>query len=720
MFILYLLQKNSHKLEKRVQRIQTTTPNKTNRLNMNSVILKKISQLDYRIYQGGLWRNASKLERYNLIFGWNGGGKTSMSRALSHIANGTIPNELNIEITIGTAESNQHIKGTAKEGFSVRHMHVFNEDYIQNVSQLATDGLETILYLHKDGKAHKESLETLKKEQRSLLSKASTIKEDIKKLEAKSKYILTDITTEINSRIRKTGVRFTENDVENALKYYAPSPRNNDIDIALHHIEQGEINTIQEIPYPGCNVPHLYALTQDIVNTDSSYDRAELGRTIKATQKLLSQYIKKTVTTAQKLEQLKWIFPAITPNIDNNIADLRASCSQLINILEYLLESLESKRNTIDEQFTLEHIFALDINEDIDAINDIISQHNNIASNRFNAFQHLCYIILTETISRYHGKYIDTIEDIYNLTKDHTDARQRAMQIKSKISTIFEQFELSAEIAKDLTDNLARYIGRNELSFEISPKGYVLKRDGLPAHWLSDGERTALAFIYFTMCLRKNSEEISKSIIVIDDPVSSLDSFSLHCCAAHIQTYLINAAQIILLTHNYAFFNIMKRWLKSLKQNNENVNFFVIDRIQTKPGSSKARIIDAPTQLLQHNSEYLYLFKCLHTCATQSCTKCKTKCYPIMNITRRVLETFLGFKFASKHHLQEMINATGIQEDQKKWLYLLTNDWSHGTALDRDSYDFSILSTAKEIAKSAISVLQEDPIHYSELIKSIK
>jgi wobble nucleotide-excising tRNase len=110
-------------------------------------------------------------------------------------------------------------------------------------------------------------------------------------------------------------------------------------------------------------------------------------------------------------------------------------------------------------------------------------------------------------------------------------------------------------MAKELT----RILGRSELSFALLPDGkhYRVTRNGKSARDLSTGERTAIALIHFLENVKTSVVRSGKAIVVIDDPVSSLDSG----VAMGISTYISSEAvskdhieQVFLLTHNFELF----------------------------------------------------------------------------------------------------------------------------------------------------------------------
>ena len=74
---------------------------------------------------------------------------------------------------------------------------------------------------------------------------------------------------------------------------------------------------------------------------------------------------------------------------------------------------------------------------------------------------------------------------------------------------------------------LRSYLGRDELQFQMKETGYTLTRSGKSVSHLSEGERTAIAFLYFLKSLQDRSFDLRNGVVVIDDPVSSLDANAL-------------------------------------------------------------------------------------------------------------------------------------------------------------------------------------------------
>jgi len=66
---------------------------------------------------------------------------------------------------------------------------------------------------------------------------------------------------------------------------------------------------------------------------------------------------------------------------------------------------------------------------------------------------------------------------------------------------------------------------------------------------LSEGDKTTLAFAFF-VCKLKKSPDLSERIIVVDDPITSLDFFRITQTVAELNRLAVTASQTFLFTHN--------------------------------------------------------------------------------------------------------------------------------------------------------------------------
>jgi wobble nucleotide-excising tRNase len=87
--------------------------------------------------------------------------------------------------------------------------------------------------------------------------------------------------------------------------------------------------------------------------------------------------------------------------------------------------------------------------------------------------------------------------------------------------------------AEKFNEALSRFLGRTELTlrFKTEAAGYEIIRNNSGTHDgnLSEGEKTAIAFIYFVVKLTENNNKLKETIVVVDDPISSLRVSRILC-----------------------------------------------------------------------------------------------------------------------------------------------------------------------------------------------
>lgn len=134
-----------------------------------------------------------------------------------------------------------------------------------------------------------------------------------------------------------------------------------------------------------------------------------------------------------------------------------------------------------------------------------------------------------------------------------------------------------------LNDELRRLLGRDELELEVlDDQSYSITRYGTKVDHLSEGEKTALALLHFLGSLNDKGRDTQKLCVVIDDPISSLDSDIAFGASAALWGNLLgilscrcggdenctckkgkrmHVDQLILFTHNFDFF---RHWSNQL------------------------------------------------------------------------------------------------------------------------------------------------------------
>lgn len=274
-----------------------------------------------------------------------------------------------------------------------------------------------------------------------------------------------------------------------------------------------------------------------------------------------------------RLKQLDVTFPAESSLYDDLQSEYTtaarnttASISVGKSYLNALLAGLEIKKNKpfermlladvlTDKGLQIENVALVEnqIAECFKAMNAVIEKHNNqtkaIAAERSTAYNKLVGDCLLSAIPEYDVLVVNE--------KNATDKRNVLQAQYDSLAQQIREIELrlteSRKPVEELNKELHSYLGRDELSFEYEGSGYKLLRSGLVADNLSEGECTAITFLYFLKTLSDKSFDKTNGIVVIDDPVSSLDDNALFSAFAYMKERVKDSGQLFVMTHNFSF-----------------------------------------------------------------------------------------------------------------------------------------------------------------------
>lgn len=215
-----------------------------------------------------------------------------------------------------------------------------------------------------------------------------------------------------------------------------------------------------------------------------------------------------------------------------------------------------------------------DINKLIKANNDVVSaKKTSKAKCRTEIMQYLAFILAADVRS-----YLD--EDA-QLDKDIAEITERGKKLKKEIGELtteisaLNKHNANTEAAIDSINKILKDSGFQGFSIRakegVENVYEVIREGGSIAENLSEGERNFIAFLYFYHQVRgsMSSEELKEKIVVIDDPVSSMDSTALFLVSAIVRemvnvcrnnTEYLNPKvpgdyikQLFVLTHNVYF-----------------------------------------------------------------------------------------------------------------------------------------------------------------------
>ena len=259
-------------------------------------------------------------------------------------------------------------------------------------------------------------------------------------------------------------------------------------------------------------------------------------------------------------------------------------------------------------------------NKRIEEINDVINDRRGKKADCVSrVWQHMHYI-LKETITQYekdvkgqNDKIISLNAEIEKNNKNYESISGEISVLSSSISNVtdtidginlllkesgFQGFRIRETKPKPAGIVKADGTIDNRL---LSPVGgfktYEIERlDGSPAHGLSEGEKNFIAFLYFYHMVKGSESEESdlrEKIVVVDDPVTSMDSSSMFIVSSLIREMIDNCyttckvegkdklsyhiQQIFLMTHN-AYFHKEITYNQTDAERYEAVTFFHVKK----------------------------------------------------------------------------------------------------------------------------------------------
>lgn len=286
--------------------------------------------------------------------------------------------------------------------------------------------------------------------------------------------------------------------------------------------------------------------------------------------------------------------------------------------------------------------------------------------------------------------------------------------------------------AKEFNDILHRFIGRSELClrFNSDKKGYEIIRNGMGEHDgnLSEGEKTAIAFVYFITKLRESGNNIEDTTVVVDDPVSSFDSNHLFHAYSFLKTQCVKAKQLFVLTHNFTYFKLVRDWFTTTNKNRVQKNkpeiafFYRLDSYAGVPRHSM--LVDADDSLKNYGSEYHYIFKKLYKYREKVALD-RDEAFLTANLARKLLESFFTFKFPrGRSNVNQLMDAglegcTITTVELKEKIYRFINKYSHSDVIEISE------ESAENLAGESHSVLNNifqwieevDKKHFDEMVE---
>lgn len=777
---------------------------------MEKCLLKKIEKINnfgsFKNFNAD--NNLNEFQQYNLIWGLNGTGKTTLSRFFECLNLGFIPKEYDsndykddFSVKLVDENAQDQTLNTFKDNFYIGKIKIFNNHFVETNLSLDSSSAKTKAITYTIGESNKDlktKIADLEKELESYYiehkgkkfrkidfdveNAKNNINNDCSNIAAEIRadlcisnsqsYKRDHFFVEFSSELVNGKPKITKTEKDEAQKKFT-QPSKEKLTIVLDELILGnEINTINDLLKQtvtrklNCNDELMKWLAEGLKHktttqcpfchqdTDSVWELRynEIQEILKKDDsylKLENEILKMIDTLNQRVQiaNTNKIFNLRVTDFINEIDDeklnnYKTSFKKYIESVNSIISVLRSKQNNKD--LTPDISDSISQIEDFgnikSAFNQIITNNNKsvdtIEQDKSQAMKTVIKYYIAENFDNLNSQ----ISNIDNLNAQKEPIIKKIDTIKSEIDKL--KAELSnqklpiAEIEKYI--NIVFGYKKFQIEFEDITNSYIIKRDGDKiAKNLSEGEKTVIAFAYFLATLKSMDFDFSKSIIVIDDPVSSLDQQYLF----NLLNLLMNKfashktfSQLFILTHNFYFFKKIRAILFN-KNKDYNNNFNSQTEQKQEPSqehllyevfqiqkNDTSYINNADKYLKSFDSEYSYTISYLRHAL--KLPEEDLKQIPLGNSIRKILEIFLAFRCPTEKTIFTRYNKVikGWDEiDKNKFKYL--QDIANATSHTEGCEDLEALEEFKLfIGKNELMQLFEfiekvDEAHYKQLPK---
>ncbi len=444
-------------------------------------------------------------------------------------------------------------------------------------------------------------------------------------------------------------------------------------------------------------------ITEEFKKQLESYFDTSYQKSTDIIKKMKEDYTNKT---AEALER----FDKIVKTEQNNL-QTKLDTENLKRLIETLRSKINGNRQKmLDKSKEMSRNFKLDSNKnEIDAIKDLIAKvneqianHNEIIKDtknqKKNCVEQTWKFLVNEfksDIQEYNKKYCGLEKGINNLEKAISENQEEVKKLENEIRELEKNMMSIKPIVNEINTLLERYGFTNfGLACTEDEKSYRIQReDGqLVGETLSEGEFTFITFLYYyhlTKGSLKESDISKNKVLVIDDPISSLDSNILFIVSVLVKELMketmketmkekTNIKQIIILTHNTYFY---KNITYDLKRYQGKYSFWIINK-----DNNISKIKSYKENPIKNSYELLWQ-------EVKQAKENNASWVSLQNVMRRIIEYYFRILggFEHNHNLSECFE--NIEEKQVcnsfiSWF----NDGSHGISDDLfvQSQDISI------------------------------
>jgi len=751
------------------------------------MFVTRISRLrDYGVFRDFTWPSElSNFGKYNLIYGWNGSGKTLLSRVFRGLEQ-RIPPSLG-QVIVRIDENDVTGSDFSQVTLPVR---VFNRDFInESVFPVGGGDVPPIFVIGKESVEKQKEADRLKQERAKADSELGSVRSQHQEAERALDKYCQDRARVIKDTLRSPGQNpfnnynksdfrdraaqmvtnddaashsLSDTDREALLVQHKGTPKaklteityqlpdlkqlaNTTSDLLGKTVVSAAIQSLKEDPEVGewtrsglglhkdrqtdtclfCEQPlpkGRLATLEAHFSTEYEQFMQEIDEQVKSLQTILTE------ASELKLPNKAEFYDDMATEYEAAERTLRQVVSEVSSSVKSLIDALEKKKKTkVFDALTLEVIVPTVDAKLVERLNEIIRKHNQ-ASDDFqdrvsSARDRLALDLIAADIDEF--KSLQTA--VKQTSVDQKAAKDRCDDLAAKITEIEKQIIEHRQPAEDLNNDLRQYLGHGELQLAVKDTGYSITRNGEPAQMLSEGEMTAIALLYFLKSLEDRDFDLQDGVVVLDDPVSSLDANAMHLAFSLMRDRTSDAGQLFVLTHNFTFFRQVRNWLryvpgqKSKDPAKQPAHFYMLECV-AQDGNRASLLRPLDPLLYKYESEYHFLFASVYRFANGPSPDGLEVCYGMPNVARRLLESFLAFRHPDAFdNLWGALREVTTSDDAGKGRILnFVQTHSHGPGMGQQEHDPSILGESQCVMKDILKLIEaEDGNHYAAMKKLV-
>ncbi len=736
--------------------------------------IKKINKIkNFGIFKDFHWATSiAEFKKYNLLYGWNYSGKTTLSRIFRSFELQTEhPSYPGAEFELEEDNGTKHKQTNLTTLPTVR---VFNQDFIGKNLKWYSNGehIEPIFLLGEENVELQAQLDKKKEEIERLKTSHAALKQTYETEEEAIRRAESDCAREIKQQLAQPDyevrnlrpiltsldggtAKLSDEDCAAALSSWR-SPDKLD-SVSLPQLPPVDTNALLEQVKTVVTKAVTGKPIEKLKNDSRLEGWAETGLTLHEHEKdcqfcgnaltdmrrgelaehfseSYKQFQGELGTLRVSLEQSKTAlnkFVADLPDKARYYQELRTEYAKgktaaekentkVISILDWLIEQLDNKQSKTFEAvyLTSPSQTEFELQARFDQLNTTTEKHNQKTANfeqaKESAKEKLIKHYASDFLMR--ENYKTRQEEVKTKKETHTAQTTQLTALETKRVEMETKLSDALKGAAKVNNYIKELFQHDGIKIEVTPENkFILKRNGFPADNLSEGEKTAISFAYFITCLEDKNTNLGDAIVFVDDPVSSLDSNHLFNIYAFIKSKLGDCRQLFVSTHNLEFFNLLKDWLKEREMKDKRSLYLVCRLI--KQNAFESLLEPLPSELERFKSEYHYLFSILKKFDDQQDANFD-QLFQIPNITRRFLEAYLGFRIPNESKPLKNLPILIDDETERNKVYKFVNEYSHNESTTR-SLVFHEFSECSEVVKAVLKAVEaKDQKHYEALCEN--